>query len=135
MAGMHHSLTGASELDREAASLSIDGHNIRALQLNRRSLKIKLHHVGIAPFVALMDVAFSHRAVAGDLVSIIGRLNGANETLSTKHRAEALDNYYDAFKITKDTYGNDSVLTNADWELFMSMDPTKEELMSLSRRI
>mmetsp|Transcript_16110 Transcript_16110/g.19077 ORF Transcript_16110/g.19077 Transcript_16110/m.19077 type:complete len:145 (-) Transcript_16110:46-480(-) len=132
---MEQSLTGAIELHREAASLSADGHTIGALQFDRRGLSIRLYHLDAPPFVAPIDVAFSHRAVAGDLVKIIEGLNGANETLSTKHRAEALDHYYTAFTITQDTYGNDSILTNADWELFMSMDPTNEELISLLLRI
>jgi len=84
---MSRSSTGVTELDREATILSTNGHTIRALQLNRRALKIRLHHVDVAPFISLIDVAGSHRAVAGDLVNIIARLNGADQALYTNYRA------------------------------------------------
>lgn len=48
-AQMDRSLTGATELDREATIISTYGHNSRALQLNRRALKIRLHHLVLSP--------------------------------------------------------------------------------------
>ena len=79
-----------------------------------------MHHVDVALFVALIDVAGSHHAVVDDLDNIIGRLNSADQTFSISYRAQAKSYYYAAYKIKQDAHEKDSAFTTAGWELFMS---------------
>jgi len=123
------SITFATEWSKSGHTLlngPVHSGEVRDLNLKRAvicfkcELKIRENHINAPPASSMLDVSTAHYNLAKALDALASRCN-ENSALRAKHRGDAANHFYTAFKIRRHLLGENDPCVRETWMLFRNV--------------